>query len=291
MLNQDYLEKLVSKDNIFVLPFDKHSKNDKYIIYQNNEALLFVKVYTENPILRATIERREKGALSFFNESKIIPVPMLINSQLGMLITSYEGKLLDVQVEECLDQIVTFHTKSLEFEHYPSYFDEPVFANDRRIRGVPRLEKHANLLKDVIDTEQLLKYVKQVPPQAYEVLPKILTHGDLHRGNIHRKENGDILFNDFERAYFDYPTWDMARALFDVSSNNVERLLDKYILRMEDSTLVANKTKDNLKTLIFGDCAYRIITDMISDKQSLQNAQTLEIHTKRNTKFLERYIF
>ncbi|PIN99922.1 hypothetical protein COT72_03740 [archaeon CG10_big_fil_rev_8_21_14_0_10_43_11] len=291
MLKQDYLEKLVSTDNISIIPFDKHTKNDKYILYQENKPILFIKVYSESPLLREMIEKREKGALSFFNETELIPVPTLINSQQGFLITTYQGELQDVLVEECINDIASFHTAAVGFNNYPNYLKSKIFSNDRRVRGVPRLDKHAELLKDTVDTERLHSYINEVPPHAYEELPKILTHGDLHRGNIHRKESGDILFNDFERAYFDYPTWDLARALFDVSITNVKTVLDSYISQMENTALMQHATADELEKLIFGDCVYRIITDIISDRQSLDNPEILKIHTKRNLEFLERYIF
>ena len=227
--------------------------------------------------------------MAFFNQGGLLRVPKLIRADEDYIITAYERDLSDVNVLDAFDEIVNFHITSMEYGDFPDFFRDPIYANDRRVRGQIRVNKYRDLVEVLWNPEEILEFMADVPPEKYCSLPMILTHGDLHRGNIHRNGKGEVVFNDFERSYFDHPTWDIAKSLLDLPYSEVDSFVDRYIYAVKDS--IPGVSKEELRKLIIGDCLYRILTDSVSDRQTDNFKEVAARHLIRDKAFLERFVF
>ena len=282
-------KKLELPKGVEIVPFNKHSKNNNFVILENGKPMFFLKKYNPHEFNMRDIIEREREVLTFFNKCDLLRVPRLVRSGKDYIVTQFEGMLEDVPVSEALDDIVGFHRTSLGYNNFPDFFREGVYVNDRRTRGQIRIEKYEELVRELWNPREISEFLSTVPPEDYEGLPMILTHGDLHRGNIHRNEKGEMIFNDFERSYFDYPTWDVAKALLDLPYDGVWPFVAQYVDAIHDRVPGFSKVK--LKELIMGDCLYRILTDSIADRQTDNFKEVAERHLIRDRAFLERFVF
>ncbi len=289
MVEIDCKKKSECWNNVDIVPFDKYSKNDKFLILEKGKPTFFLKRYNKNEFNIKSIAERERNVLAFFNQSELLRTPRLIRADEDYIITRYERDLSDVNVLDAFDEIVDFHISSMNYDSFPSFFRDQVYANDRRVRGPIRVNKYRDLVEVLWNPEEILDFMADVPPERYNALPIILTHGDLHRGNIHKNESGEIIFNDFERSYFDYPTWDIAKSLLDLSYSEVDSFIDRYIDAVKDS--IPHISGEKLRELIIGDCLYRILTDSISDRQTDNFKEVAARHLVRDRAFLERFVF
>ena len=230
---------------------------------------------------------RERAATLFFNSTNMLDAPKMMHAANGCIILSYEGELEDMPVTEALEEISGFHSRSISYGDFPANFQSSVFQNNRRERGKARLRKHYDLVKTLWpDIGELEKAMDCTPPEAYARIPKILVHGDLHRGNIQRRPDRSIIFIDFERAYFDFFTWDMSRAILDLETSEVDAFIAQYLERLKELPL----GEAEIKRLILGDCLYRIVTDSIADRQTVHFASIAERHLQRDSKFLREVV-
>jgi len=274
---------------IDIRPVGKASKNATFIIYQNDLPAYFIKKYNPSePNLKRMVDR-EVRALKYFNASGFLRTPVLRKYGSDYIITDYAGTLSNVSFKDALDSIAEFHAKSANSFPTSPEFDDSTFQNDRRIRGKIRLRKHSEIVKLLWPANELERAIDSVPPSAYEQMPKILTHGDLHPGNIQRTESGGIIFVDFERAYFDSPTWDFSRALLDMNSDEVEDCIERYT-RLMRGTVLAKIGAEKLRKLILGDSLYRLITDFISDRQNPEFKDVATRHYERDKMFVQNIL-
>ncbi len=277
------------EENIKVRPLDKPSKNTNAIVYVDGVSVHFVKKYNINDKVRQKAMDRETAAIPFLNESKVLTTPALQYIGDGYIITEYAGKLTDVPVKDAIDAIADFHSKSLALKSFPIEFESELFQNQCRLRGKRRLQKNPEIVCQLWPVSELEQKLDFVPPAEYEPIKKILTHGDLHKGNIQRTESGEIIFIDFERACYDSPTWDFSRALLDYGPDEVEQIINKYIGLMKNTPLLEIGA-EKVRKLILGDSLCRLITDFIADRQNPGFEEVAKRHYDRDRHYVETVI-
>jgi len=276
-------------NDVEVMPLATVSKNINGVVYVGGVPVYFIKKYNPNEKNRQKAMQREVAAIPFFNESKALNTPSLHHVGDGYIVTDYAGKLTDVPIKDAIGAIADFHSKSLALESFPSPFESELFQNQCRLRGKIRLQKHHEIIRTLWDSSELEEKLDLVPPSDYEPIKKILTHGDLHKGNIQRTESGAIIFIDFERAQYDSPTWDFSRALLDYGPEEVEQIIDKYT-RLMANTLLSKIGAEKLRKLILGDSLYRLITDFIADRQNPGFEEVAKRHYDRDRRYVEKVI-
>ena len=73
MVGVDYKRKLECWNDVDIVPFDKRSKNDKFLILEKGEPTFFLKKYNKNEFNINAIAKRERNVLAFFNQN--LPAP------------------------------------------------------------------------------------------------------------------------------------------------------------------------------------------------------------------------
>lgn len=284
-------ERLGSANNLVARPFDKHSKNTKFLLCEGEKPCFFVKFYNPHESNTGIIKERERIAAFFFHESGILNTPRPVLFQENYAISEYVGELVDTPVEDALEQIAEYHRKALQFRDYSRFAESPLFHNDRREKCMGRLQRHKDSIANLwADIEAIEKKLGEFPQSIYAQFPRILVHGDLHKGNIQSsKSNGKVYIIDFERTYYDSPTWDMARALTDGTPEKMGDTIERYISLLGDTAFV-KEHGDEIKRAIYGDCLYRIVTDTIADQQSKHFEDIAKIHLERHRGFVDKII-
>ncbi|VVB81649.1 Phosphotransferase enzyme family protein [uncultured archaeon] len=274
---------------IEVKPLDKPSKNTTGIVYVEGSPVYFIKKYNINEKNRQKSKEREIRAVSFFNECQLLATPHLRYFGEDHIVTDYAGKLTDVPVKDAVEAVADFHSKSLARESFPKDFEGELFQNQCRLRGKIRFKKNPEIVRQLWSASELEEKLDLVPPSEYGPIRKILTHGDIHKGNVQRTESGAIIFIDFERAYFDSPTWDFSRALLDLNPNEVEGVIEKYTRLMKNTSLL-EMGAEKLRKLILGDALYRLMTDFIADRLNPGFEEVAKRHYGRDRQFVEAVI-
>lgn len=290
-LEEELREKLDLKSDFELTRVNNPSKNPCFFILQNGNPEYFLKFYHSREPNAKVIEQREKEAATFFYFNGIINTPKPFPSPEGCFIAKYEGPLFNVNIERAIEDIASFHSKSFQIHDYSHFVGSKVFYNDRRKRGLARLQQHGDLMKNLYeDLEVIERNLINLNENVYGKLPKILVHGDLHKGNIQEKEDKKRLFIDFERTYYDYFTWDLARALMDVPVDSINRCVQEYTEKIQEEKVLRGISKENLSKAIFGDCLFRLITDTIADQQNSSFQEVAKVHLIRHKKIIGKIL-
>jgi thiamine kinase-like enzyme len=217
--------------------------------FKENKVYNFLNKYNVAPIL-----------YPFYADSQIILYPFYADSQI--IVFKYVNDFKDESIKNCLDLIVNYHNNLLLIEdECKKEFEKPDFLNRDKTEFLNRLKKHEDLVGNYWrDVEELVDFSKK---NKYDFYPKILLHGDLQGKNIQIDSKGNRYFIDFEDAYYDFPSWDISRALMDIESSEVELFIKNYVSKIN----ISNKEK--LIYSIERDFVIRVITESIGRQQRM----------------------
>jgi len=237
------------------------SKNENYLILIQGEPCFVLKIHPKHLA-------REKKVLEFFRENKLLTTLKPAYFGEDFMITQYESELKDIPAFEAIDEIVEFHTRSLHHGDFTQFATDKEFFNEKRNCCASRILRHPDLVENLWkDKDTLLTLIDKTPPESYQKMPKIIVHGDLFRKNILKRKDREVIFIDYEIAFYDVPTWDLARAILDTPLENTDYFVAEYVTRMKDSPLLENHTSSEIIRAVWMDCFYRIINDSIGMQQ------------------------
>jgi|TARA_Y100000034_G_C6897373_1_gene414057 thiamine kinase-like enzyme len=272
---------LSEKGNFKLEKLSDNSLNDNYFLLQDNLPKFFIKTSSLD-------FNKEKSVSEFFHKNNLVNVILPIYSEDNLIISEYK-ELKEVSLEEIIESLTDFHKNSLICKEKFPYSQSIEFNNDYKSRGIARLKKHKELIKNLWDDGGWFEDVfRDLSPSFYDQFPQILTHGDLHVENIKKDEFGKIYFLDFERSLYDSPTWDLGRLILDISPDYLIEVVDKYSSEMIETTSLKKIAKKNLKKAIFGDFLYRTLTDSISMQQQESFKERVPYYFDKYRKIIEK---
>ncbi len=275
---------LLCKDKLELKRFGRQTRNSNYILELNGVPSYFLKVNSEG------IEK-ETRMYDFLGQHQVFSTLMPLYKGDEMIILPFVGDLNDAEVRDNLGFILDYHNKSLTLNggEFKDYRKDKLFENHYVKKFVDRLDRHADLVRNFWeDVEALKNFYEENPQEDFEVLPKILVHGDIQHKNLQQDSQGNIYLIDFEDVYFDSPSWDLSRPLMDLEAEEMKDYRENYVEK------VNIKDKDLLKKAINRDFVVRVITDSIGRQQRFGTEEArnyLNIYHERYTNNLEEIVY
>lgn len=275
---------LLDKDKLELKRFGRQTRNSNYILELNGVPSYFLKIDSEG------IEK-EKKMYDFLWKHQVFSTLMPLYKGDGMIILPFVGDLRDAEVRDNLGFILDYHNKSLALNdgEFEDYRKDKLLENHYVKKFFDRLDRHAGLVKNFWkDVKALKNFYEENSQEDFEVLPKILVHGDIQHKNLQRDSQENIYLIDFEDVYFDSPSWDLSRPLMDLEAEEVKDYKENYIERVDI------KNKDLLRKAINRDFVVRVITDSIGRQQRFGDKEArdyLNIYSERYTNNLEEIVY
>jgi len=212
-----------TREEISTQPISESSKNDCYLL--------------QGPSSAFVLKRSPKYALK---ESKVYQLMKkyslgntlnLVFSGDDFFVTEYNPDL-----EPCKDfsslirELSRLHVRGLEVSLESSQESlDPDLKNNNRRKAISRVRRHPDLVsKYYRGVDGLVDYMLSVETLISNQR-RVFVHGDVRPSNLCKDSNGGFVYMDFELGVIDFPSWDLARAIFGVDLDVTKQMIEKYI--------------------------------------------------------------
>lgn len=205
----------------FELEKNKDSKNPTYVI-KSKFSKYFLKFSKEKNI------KKDLFGINYFKENLNIKTPTVIEFGKDYLLTEFEGGLERISSREIVDILTDFQEKDFIIKNNSKKSEIPGRLHRKKIdeaffKNYDYFEK--------INREDVKIIFLEVDEKEYSVMPRIISHGDIHRGNFFLK-NKDAFILDFENICWEYPIFDLAVSIF-YSPKDSKEIMNHYLKKQK----------------------------------------------------------
>lgn len=246
-------EKLgISRNKNISLSYPKdNTRNTTYVLNVDEEPKYFIKE-------KARKGYQERRTFDFLEKYPIIPTIFPIYKDEEHTIFPYK-ELENANVGEYFDFIPKMQNELMEIpsSEYKEYFNEKNFKN-KRLENFPQMiDYNKEYLSNFWDNPEELKEFWEKTYNKIEGIQKILNHGDFHPKNFQKDREGNLLLVDFEEVCYNFPSWELSRALQANKPKYFNYLKDVYFNNINI------KERESLDKLIDRDFLIRTVSDAI----------------------------
>ena len=230
MTNEENLRQILNiseKDALILRPLERKTRNPNFILLINNEPTYFIK----NHIINGA---KEKIVYEFLEESPVVTSIKPVYIDDSVIITPYLSGLSDCDIENNLEFILQFHTNLLNLspERYSPFSNNSQFKNNTVENFRDLVRNNQNLIPTFWENINKLNNFAERYSIDFGNFPKTFCHGDIHPRNLQIDKDGNIYLVDFENSCYDFPSWDLARALLELNPQKRDSFIEEYVKRL-----------------------------------------------------------
>lgn len=261
MITEENLKQALNiseNDALILKPFERKTRNSNFILLINNEPLYFIKNHTIRDV-------KEKIVYEFLKENPIVLSIKPIYIDESVIITPYLPDLSDCDIGSNLEFILQFHNNLLNLlpERYTPFSSNNQFRNNTVENFRDLVQNNQNLITNFWEDVNTLNSFAERYSSDFVSFPKTFCHGDIQPRNLQKDKGGNIYLIDFENSCYDFPSWDLARALLGLNPQERNSFIEEYVekLHFRDKTILKRKINE--------DYVLAAITHMIKRQRKL----------------------
>lgn len=271
MDHQERISEILGRvpDNIVKL---ENLKSFSYVVDNSNKKYFF-------KFSKKSKVDKEKFGIAYFKKLGL-ETPKIVFEGEDYLVTRFEENLGKINTSGLMDIVRSYQKR---YRNISSPVLIPSKFSRNRINNIYLNNKDYFL---GFKTNGLAKILNEVNEEAYQNLPRIIAHGDIHNKNVFLTQEGNPFILDFENMCSNYPTFDISTAIFYALGDSKE-ILNNYL---EFSQKEFDMSRDKLINLIIADTLRIAIWDTFYLKKKKVNEETMKKRTYNNGKVFDLFL-
>lgn len=280
----EFFSKLIDNNtkNITLKRIEKTSKHPNFIVFINSQPKFVLK--------NTKYARKEE---KFFKYNRSFNTFEAIYFGDDFIITKYEEETSQYESPFFyIDDLARAHGSQLVDKlDYSCLKEDSLFLNRDTNRTIIRINKHPDLVRKFYpDIDKLIKFLEHNKRECSEKI-EILTHGDIHGGNIVKTKYHEFVYMDFELSLVERPTWDLARVIFSIEPIEVKGIINRYINKINKYTQNSVRSSlDDLERMALADFVFKFTNVGIGVQQHEYFKQWVPKYTNQINKHFDQII-